>query len=145
MLELVERRQDAQWAIAIVAMRRAGALGRAPIIEDLEIAQTSLAYDGSGPADFTRWRARRLSGIAHDPDLRQHLADVVILAGEFPPSADLDAVEQLAGDATPAHGGRPHDHVMVRAHDERDIRLRRSRTTPDETPDAPNPTTRGEP
>jgi hypothetical protein len=91
-LELVERRQDAYWAIAILAMRRAGALGRAPLIEDLEIARSALAYDGGGPADFTRWRARRLSGIAHDPNLRQNLVDVVMLAGELPPSADLDAV-----------------------------------------------------
>ena len=41
---------------------------------------------------------------------------------------------QLAGDATPARGGRPRDHVMVRPHDERNIRLRRSRTTPDTNP-----------
>jgi hypothetical protein len=69
-----------------------GPLGRVPIIEDLEIARALLAYDGSGPAQLTRWRARRLAGIAHDPDLRQPLDDVVILAGELPPSADLDAV-----------------------------------------------------
>jgi hypothetical protein len=91
-LELVERRQDAEWVIAIVAMRRAGPsvgsrssrISRSPAL--------LLAYDGSGPAEFTRWRARRLAGIAHDPDLRQPLADVVILAGELPPSADRDAV-----------------------------------------------------
>ena len=46
-LEPGEERQDADWAMATVAMRRAGVLGRAPCVEDVKIARTLLAYDGS--------------------------------------------------------------------------------------------------
>jgi hypothetical protein len=68
----------------IVAVRRAGARGRAPIIEDLEIARTSPAYEWGGPADFTRWRARRLSGIAHDPDRRQPARRSLVRVAQLP-------------------------------------------------------------
>lgn len=82
-LEPHERRHDAEFAIATIAMRRAGVLGRAPLIGDVELARVLLAYDSREPADFTRWRARRLAGVAHDPDLGQRLADVAILAAEL--------------------------------------------------------------
>jgi hypothetical protein len=89
-LEQAERTEDANWAIATIAMRRAGLLGRAPFIEDLAFARALLAYDASESGDFTRWRTRRLTGIAHDPDLRQRLSDVAMVAAEVahPPTVD---------------------------------------------------------
>ena len=91
-LEPQERRNDAECAIATIAMRRAGLVGRAPLIEDLALARTLLAYDGNGPTDFTRWRAHSLSGIAHDPELTRRLGDVALLAAELPNPPDGDAV-----------------------------------------------------
>jgi hypothetical protein len=87
-----ERRDDAECAVGTIAMRRAGVLGRAPLMEDLELARTLLAYDSGEPADFSTWRTRHLAGIAHDRDLRQRLADVGLLAAEFPASPDIEAV-----------------------------------------------------
>ena len=118
-LELVERRQDAEWAIAIVAMRRAGALGRAPIIEDLEIARTCWRTMGAGlptsPAGgLAAWPARPRPGSPSAPGRCRHPRR------RAPALCRSRRRRQLAGDATPAHGGRPRDHVMVPPHDERD-------------------------
>ena len=87
-----ERREDADWAVATVAMRRAGALGRAPFIEDLEVGRILLAYDDTDDPEFARWRARQLYGIAHDPDRWQPLADAALLAAELRHPLDPDAV-----------------------------------------------------
>ena len=51
-LESREHCQDANWAIAIVAVRHAGGLGRAPCIHDVALGRTVLAYDGGGPVGF---------------------------------------------------------------------------------------------
>jgi hypothetical protein len=69
----------------------AGVEGRAPLMGDLEIAQSMLAYDGKGPRDFTRWRAHEFVGIAKDPGLRQRLRDVTMLS-ELRDPHDVDAV-----------------------------------------------------
>ena len=94
MLEPGEEREDANWAIATVAMRRAGVLGRAPFAEDVKIARTLLAYDGSEDGDFSGWRVRRLTGVADDADLRQRLADVAIVAAEMHHPVDVDAARR---------------------------------------------------
>ena len=94
-LEPDEEREDADWAIATVAMRRAGVLGRAPFIEDVEVARTLLAYDGTEDGgDFRGWRVRLLTGVADDPDLRQRLADVAIVAAEMRHPVDVDAARR---------------------------------------------------
>ena len=87
-----ERLEDADWAVATVAMRRAGALGRAPLIEDIEVGRILLAYDDTDDAEFARWRARQLHGIAHDPDRLQELADAALGAAELRHPLDPDAV-----------------------------------------------------
>ena len=75
-------------------MRRAGVLGRAPFVEDVKIARTLLAYDGSEDGDFSAWRVRRLTGVADDADLRQRLADVAIVAAEMRHPVDVDAARR---------------------------------------------------
>ncbi|MET0146014.1 MAG: hypothetical protein ABW328_14720 [Ilumatobacteraceae bacterium] len=92
MLEFGDRRDDAERAIATVAMRRAGLLGRAPVLQDVEIGRTLLAYDEPTDADFARWRARWFRGIARNDDLRQRLADAALPAAALPPPLDADAV-----------------------------------------------------
>ncbi|MET0325669.1 MAG: hypothetical protein ABW219_10635 [Ilumatobacteraceae bacterium] len=90
-LEPHERRVDADWAIATVAMRRAGALGRAPFLEDVEVARTLLAYDQAGDDDdFRGWRERSLAGVSRDPNLRQRLADLAALASGIRHPVDCD-------------------------------------------------------
>jgi hypothetical protein len=91
-LEFGDRRDDAECAIATVAVRRAGMLGRAPLLQDVEIGRTLLAYDQPTDADFARWRARWICGIARDVDLRQRLADAALASETLRPPLDADAV-----------------------------------------------------
>lgn len=91
-LELGDRRDDAECAIATVAMRRAGMLGRAPLPQDVEIGRALLAYDQPTDADFAGWRARWIRGIAHNDDLRQRLADAALASEALRPPLDADAV-----------------------------------------------------
>jgi hypothetical protein len=72
-----EDREDAHYAVASVAVRRAGLLGRAPLVGDLRVARALLGYDGTAGEALARWRATWLWGIARDPDLAQRLADSV--------------------------------------------------------------------
>jgi hypothetical protein len=88
-LESRERCEDATWAIAIVAVGHAGALGRAPCIYDVALGRAVLAYDGGGPVEFSHWRANNLSGIARDVELQQRLADAF---EALPDPADTDAL-----------------------------------------------------
>jgi hypothetical protein len=57
---------------------------------DVAFACAVLAYDGGESGDFPCWRTRILAGIADDPDLRQQLADLLMLAadGDNPPGVD---------------------------------------------------------
>lgn len=87
-LESRERCQDANWAIAIVAVRHAGGLGRAPCIHDVALGRTVLAYDGGGPVGFSHWRANSLAGIARDGELQQRLTDAFEALSD---PADADA------------------------------------------------------
>jgi hypothetical protein len=91
-LEFGDRREDAECAIATVAIRRAGMLGRAPLPRDVEIGRTLLAYDQPTDADFARWRARWIRGIARDGDLRQRLADAALPSQALRAPLDADAV-----------------------------------------------------
>jgi hypothetical protein len=88
-LQSRERRQDANWAIATVAVRHAGGLGRAPCIHDVALGRTVLAYDGRGSVEFSHWRATSLFGIARDLELRQRLMDAL---EALPDPTDADAL-----------------------------------------------------
>lgn len=68
---------DARWSVATVAMRRAGAFGRAPHIGDIRFACALLAYDQPESNDFAHWRYVWLRGIAENAVIRQWLADTI--------------------------------------------------------------------
>jgi hypothetical protein len=72
-----EDRHDAVSVVAEIAMKRASAFGRAPVMGDVEIAMALLGYDGSADAGFAAWRARSVHGAAHDYPLRRALVDSV--------------------------------------------------------------------
>ncbi len=97
-LEFGDGRDDAKCAIATIAMRRAGMLGRAPLLQDVEIGRTLLAYEQPTDVDFARWRAGWIRGIAHDDDLRQRLADAALPTAALSPPLDADAVSGWRAD-----------------------------------------------
>ena len=87
-----DQREDAVWAIATVAMRRAAVVGRAPVIYDVLFASALLAYDDPDALECAVLRARLLSGVAHDPDLRQWLSDAVNSAAEVSVRSTAEAI-----------------------------------------------------
>jgi hypothetical protein len=78
-LQLVahEHRHDAVSVVAEIAMKRAAAFGRAPVIADVEMAMALLGYDGSADAAFGAWRARAVHDAAHHYPLRRAIVDSV--------------------------------------------------------------------
>jgi hypothetical protein len=72
-----EHLDDAISVAAEIAMKRAAAFGRAPVIGDVELAMALLGYDGSADDAFAEWRARVVHGAAHDYPTRRALVDAV--------------------------------------------------------------------
>jgi hypothetical protein len=72
-----EDRHDAISVVAEVAMKRAAAFGRAPVIGDVELAMALLGYDGSADDTFASWRARAVHDAAHHYPLRRAIVDSV--------------------------------------------------------------------
>ena len=68
---------DAVGVVAEIAGKRAAALGRAPVIGDVELAMALLGYDGSADDGFAAWRARAVHGAAHDYVARRAIVDSV--------------------------------------------------------------------
>ena len=72
---------------------RAGVVGRAPVIYDVLFASALLAYDDPDALECAVLRARLLSGVAHDPDLRQWLSDAVNSAAEVSVRSTAEAID----------------------------------------------------
>ena len=72
----MENREDAHWAVATLAVRRAGRAGRAPRVDDIHVGRALLGYDGTAPTDLVRWHVLRLRGISREPELGQWLGDI---------------------------------------------------------------------
>jgi hypothetical protein len=72
-----EHLDDAVSVVAEVAMKRASALGRAPVIGDVDLALALLGYDGSGDDGFVAWRTRAVHDCAHHYPLRRAFVDSV--------------------------------------------------------------------
>ncbi len=72
-----EDRHDAISVVAEIAMKRASAFGRAPVIGDIELAISLLGYDGSGDDGFVAWRTRAVHDCAHHYPLRRAIVDSV--------------------------------------------------------------------
>jgi hypothetical protein len=67
---------DAISVVAEIAMKRAAAFGRAPVIGDVELAMALLGYDETDDV-FGAWRARAVHGAAHDYPARRAIVDSV--------------------------------------------------------------------
>jgi hypothetical protein len=68
---------DAISVVAEIAMKRAAASGRAPVLADVELAMTLLGYDGSADETFVSWRVRAVHDAAHHYPLRRAIVDSV--------------------------------------------------------------------
>jgi hypothetical protein len=109
----MENREDAHWAVATLAVRRAGRAGRAPRVDDLQVGRALLGYDGTAPSDLVRWRVLQLRGISREPELGQWLGDITeqgVGLSDVPSRDELARwwsrlAKQAPGHPTPA--GRP--------------------------------------
>jgi hypothetical protein len=69
--------EDAVAAGVAIALRRAAAFGRAPVIHDLELAFTLVGYLGDPPDDLVSWRVSRLRGMSHHHWDEREVAEAV--------------------------------------------------------------------
>ncbi|HEX4490019.1 MAG TPA: hypothetical protein VH914_02345 [Acidimicrobiia bacterium] len=72
-----EHSEDAVSVVAEVAMKRAAAFGRAPVMPDVELAIQILGYDGTADSGFGSWRTRSVHDAAHHYPVRRALVDLV--------------------------------------------------------------------
>jgi hypothetical protein len=72
-----EHVDDAAAVVAEIAMRRAAAFGRAPVVRDVELAVALLGYDGSADEGFVATRTRLVHDAAHAYTTRRSLVDAV--------------------------------------------------------------------
>jgi hypothetical protein len=70
-----ERRADAEVAVGVLAIRRAGLRGRAPMCADIDAAARLLGYDGQATEQIGLARQARLRDIHRLPDLQRWLSD----------------------------------------------------------------------
>jgi hypothetical protein len=68
---------DAISVVAEIAMKRAAAAGRAPVMADIDVAMALLGYDGSADDTFAAWRTRAVHEAAHDYPVRRAIVDSV--------------------------------------------------------------------
>ncbi|MFA5884846.1 MAG: hypothetical protein WDA60_13410 [Acidimicrobiia bacterium] len=78
-LEPHEHREDAEAAVAAVAMKRASSYGRAPIAADVDRAVALLGYRGDADADFVAWRVGAVAGAHHEYGATRAVADAIPL------------------------------------------------------------------
>jgi hypothetical protein len=85
---------DAAAVVAEVAAKRAAALGRAPVVGDVEVAMAILGYDSTPDDELASTRSRVVRGAAHEYPLRRRLVDAVPFdllrrpRGELGPAVD---------------------------------------------------------
>ena len=72
-----ETEHDAMAVAAELAMRRAALFGRAPVIEDLELAFTLFGWLGASTPELVEWRRLTVAGADHDYARRRALVDGV--------------------------------------------------------------------
>ena len=68
---------DALAVVAELAMKRAASFGRAPVMPDVDIANTLLGYKGEVDREFVKWRSHAFSGARHEYDRRRGIIDAV--------------------------------------------------------------------
>jgi hypothetical protein len=72
-----ERREDAEAAVAAVAMKRAASFGRAPVMRDVERAAALLGYDGRADAETVARRVEAVAGAHHEYGRTRAIADAI--------------------------------------------------------------------
>jgi hypothetical protein len=72
-----EKIDDVMAGCTAVALRRAGLLGRAPVIYDLEVAFAGWGFLTSAGADLVAFRKPLFEGAAHDYQVQRPVADQV--------------------------------------------------------------------
>jgi hypothetical protein len=92
-IELAEHEDihDVIPVIAEIAGRRAGQFGRAPVINDVEVAMSMLGYDGSADPAFSRARALLVHEAGHSYYRRRAIVEAVPEALLRRPPGDLDS------------------------------------------------------
>ena len=75
----LEHREDAEAAVAAVAMKRAASFGRAPIAADVECAALILGYAGAPDSALVEWRTEAVEGGHHEYGARQRVCDAIPL------------------------------------------------------------------
>jgi hypothetical protein len=76
-LSASEHLDDAASVVAELAMRRAAALGRAPVIADIDVAMELLGYAGDVPSETPAWRFQLVDGAGHEYAKRRRIVDAV--------------------------------------------------------------------
>jgi hypothetical protein len=74
-----EHREDAEAAVAAVAMKRAASFGRAPIAADVECAALVLGYAGTPDPVLVAWRTAAVGGSHHSYAARQRVCDAILI------------------------------------------------------------------
>jgi alkanesulfonate monooxygenase SsuD/methylene tetrahydromethanopterin reductase-like flavin-dependent oxidoreductase (luciferase family) len=72
-----EQAEDAIWGCTAVAMRRAAAFGRAPVIHDLTLAFTLWGFLGGSPDDLVAAREPLFRAASHHYQVQRTIADCV--------------------------------------------------------------------
>jgi hypothetical protein len=85
-----ESADDALAVVGELAMKRAAAFGRAPVMADIDVATALLGYKGEVDPAFVQWRSHALRGAHHEYEVRRRIVDAV-------PDALLRMPPQVAG------------------------------------------------
>jgi hypothetical protein len=68
---------DALAVVGELAMKRAALFGRAPVMNDVDVAAALLGYRGEVSPDFVAWRTVAVHGAGHEYDVRRAVVDAV--------------------------------------------------------------------
>jgi hypothetical protein len=72
-----ESADDALAVLGEVAMKRAAAFGRAPVMTDIDVASSLLGYKGEVDPVFVQWRTQAVHGAQHEYEARRAIVDAV--------------------------------------------------------------------
>ena len=72
-----EHPQDVLALVSELAMKRAASFGRAPVMQDVDVALQILGYRNKADPDFVEWCVRVVRGVTHNYFQRRELVDAV--------------------------------------------------------------------
>ncbi|MFZ4514927.1 MAG: hypothetical protein ACOYN3_01275 [Acidimicrobiia bacterium] len=95
-LAVGEHDHDVEAVLSAIAMKRAAAFGRAPMIDDVRIAGELLGYLDPAPADFVTWRVHAVHDAGHSYPVRRSVVDGIDEAYLKQPAAKVREAYALA-------------------------------------------------